>query len=113
MAGNPVASLEFDQHGPVNDRRWMLIDSSGKFVSQRGFPFLGQFKATIEGEQLNIAAPDGKQVTVSAHECTRETQATVWSDDVAVLMVPDPINQWLSSYFPEPVCLVRYRTDQP
>ncbi|MFY0665621.1 MAG: MOSC N-terminal beta barrel domain-containing protein [Natronospirillum sp.] len=113
MAGNPVASLKFDQHGPVDDRRWMLIDSNGKFVSQRGFPSLGQFKASILGQQLTIDAPDGTQGKVTASECTREAQAIVWSDDVAVLMAPDPINQWLSSYFPEPVYLVRYRNDQP
>ncbi|WLD59591.1 MOSC N-terminal beta barrel domain-containing protein [Salinispirillum sp. LH 10-3-1] len=113
MAGNPVASLKFDEHGPLEDRRWMLMDSNGTFVSQRRFPLLGLFKASVLGQQLTIEAPDGERCIVTANQCTQRVRATVWSDEVAVLMAPEVMNQWLSNYFSEPVYLVRYRTDQP
>lgn len=113
MAGNPVASLKFDEHGPVDDRRWMLMDQQGTFLSQRRFPHLGLFKANMLGNQLTIEAPDGVSRVIPVHACTQPVRARVWSDDVAVMLAPKDVNEWLSGYFDEPVYLVRYRPDLP
>lgn len=113
MAGNPVASLRFDDFGPLDDRRWMLMDEQGRFICQRRLPLIGLFKASILGQRLTITAPDGEAHSVSPADCLTAVRAQVWSDDVAVRLAPDAINQWLSRYFSQAVYLVCYRTDLP
>ncbi|MFC3853091.1 MOSC domain-containing protein [Salinispirillum marinum] len=113
MSGNPVASLRFDEFGPIDDRRWMLMDEQGRFICQRRFPLIGLFKASVLGQRLTITAPDGETKNVSPVDCVTAVRAQVWSDDVAVRLAPDAMNQWLSQYFSQPVYLVCYRTDLP
>lgn len=113
MAGNPVASLRFDKSGPVDDRRWMLVDAQGQFMSQRKTPVLGLFHASLLGQQLRITAPDGEQCPVNPEDCTQDAEVTVWHDTVQVSVAPQAVNQWLGHYLDTPVRLVRYRTDAP
>lgn len=113
MAGSPVAALWFDRTGPRDDRRWMVVDAAGQFVSQRKHPLLGQFKPSLIGQTLTIESPEGDKQTVSAHECNHGLDVTVWSDTVSALMAPDNINEWLSNCLSTDVRLVRYREDKP
>ncbi len=46
MAGVTVPGMDFDTSGPVGDRRIMVVDPSGKFMSQRDCPQLGLITAT-------------------------------------------------------------------
>ena len=35
LGGFAVDSLPLEARGPVGDRRWMLVDAGGRFLSQR------------------------------------------------------------------------------
>lgn len=92
------------------DRRWMLIDASGVFMSQRTVPDMALFKVSLFPDHLlvryqndSISVPlDYKENSVYA--------AKVWDDEVKVHEVSDAHNAWFSErlgmscklvYFPE------------
>lgn len=54
LRGVEVASLELDDLGPVGDRRWMLVDDAGRFVTQRQFPKLAVMTPRFSDEQLQL-----------------------------------------------------------
>ena len=113
MAGNPVAALRFDNVGPEEDRRWMVVNTNGEFLSQRRMPALGQFRAALLGQTLTVHAPSGDQYTLTPQDCTRQVMISVWSDKVSARLAPKVANQWLSEQVGETVFLVRYDNVNP
>ena len=43
MRGIKLEKALVEEEGLKYDRRWMLIDENGKFISQRDYPILSQF----------------------------------------------------------------------
>jgi uncharacterized protein len=48
--------LELDEFGPVWDRRWMLVDQNGLFVSQRSDPRLALVRVVLKQASLLVTA---------------------------------------------------------
>src|SRR5687768_1695794 len=50
--GIAVESAEVDAFGFRNDRRWMVVDENGRFLTQRTVPLLATIRAGISDGQL-------------------------------------------------------------
>jgi len=87
LAGIATDALPLDRFGPVNDRRWMLVDDQGQFVTQRKYPALVRIIPSLAGGQLQLAVPGQGSVAVTAGGRTREV--TVWKDQVAGALEAD------------------------
>ncbi|MBO1418929.1 MOSC domain-containing protein [Streptomyces sp. FH025] len=60
-------TAEVHPWGLAGDRRWMLADSTGRFVSQRENPALGQIRVGLLPDgTLALTAPDGSWIEVPA-----------------------------------------------
>jgi uncharacterized protein YcbX len=56
-AGILVDTMRFDECGPIDDRRWMVVDTHGVFLTQRELPRLCWVRpARIDGG-LRVLAP--------------------------------------------------------
>lgn len=55
--GVSLASAEVTRAGLRHDRRFVLVTSDGRFVSQRTHPRLATVAARLDGERLTLAAP--------------------------------------------------------
>lgn len=85
-AGIPVHEWPLDSFGLLHDRRWMVVDEDGAFVTQRGDPVLGQVKPVIEADALVLRS-------ATAGECRlplrpgdgSAVRVRVWHDDVDAL----------------------------
>ena len=67
LAPVPLRHARVEPWGLAGDRRWMLVDATGKMVSQREDPRLGQLTAALPGpDVLEVTAPGGDSVTVAA-----------------------------------------------
>ncbi len=53
--GIPLKASEVDGRGLRHDRRWMLVDETGCFVSQRRFPRMALIRVRIELDGLVVA----------------------------------------------------------
>ncbi|MER7756742.1 MOSC N-terminal beta barrel domain-containing protein [Kitasatospora sp. NPDC097643] len=70
--------------GLAGDRRWMLADTNGRFVSQRENAALGQVRpALLPGGALSLTAPDGSRIEVPAPSVAAGdplAEVEVWGD---------------------------------
>lgn len=111
LPGLSVDRLSFDSAGPVDDRRWMLVDDKGRFVSQRGMPRLANFRLAVDDDGYRVTAPDGDSVVVPRLSDDGEpVTVTVWKDTVDAFEVGSQWSRWFSDKLDQPVRLVQIGT---
>ena len=99
----PLKKSYIDGFGLNQDRRWMVVDNNGKFITQRQQPRMCLLKPELipsEGieQGLIIRAPamDALKVMVPSAQKTR--QVTVWNDQCAALDCGNAAAQWLRHF---------------
>ena len=103
-----------DAFGLHMDRRWMLVNETGAFLSQRKFPRMSLIKPTlmVDGVVLDVAKhPDGQnKCEINVKKLIHQRQVIVWGDSCNGLDCGDEAAVWLSQfleincrlvYFPE------------
>ncbi len=93
--------------GLADDRRWMVIDAGGKFVTGRQQPRLTLIAAAPDEGGLQLAAPG----MPTLHEPSPSAGGTrihtaVWGAAVAPLLASDQANAWISTFLGAPCRLV-------
>lgn len=120
----PVKSLrglspqhwELDPFGFTQDRRWMLVDERGHFVTQRQVARMTLISTGLDGDRLQLSAegmePLSLPLTAGAGE---ERLVTVWNDRVSARDVGDQAARRLSDFLDHQVRLVWFppATDRP
>jgi uncharacterized protein YcbX len=97
--GIALNRAEIRYAGIEHDRRFMLIDENGAFITQRSHPRLALVETAIDGHAIVIAG-----VHVSAEGPRRTVR--VWNDDVEAIEVHGDAPRRLSDHLGEPVTLV-------
>ena len=93
--GIALASTRLDAFGPEGDRRWMLVDGAGQFVTQRNLARLALLETALEADQLVLSLEDRRlPVPVPAPEAPRR-RVTVWGDTLEALDAGDAAADWL------------------
>lgn len=112
LAGIQVDELRFDAAGPVDDRRWMLVNAKGRFVSQRDMPQLASFGVQARADGYRITAPDGDSRDL-ARSVAADTPitVTVWKDDLDAWEVSADWSAWFSAKLGKEVRLVYLGSD--
>lgn len=105
MMGAATECLQLDDFGPQWDRRFMLVDRQGKFVTQRKYPMMRQLNANYDGKQLQITGPGQLALVYSDFNGTKDV--TVWHDAMSAEINEHPDNdRQLSHFLQEEVQLV-------
>jgi uncharacterized protein YcbX len=96
-----------DEFGLRYDRRWMVIDESGIFLSQRSHPRLALVAPSIRGDSLRVDAPGMPTLETPLHpSATVSTKATVWDDSRDVSWMGERCAGWFSEFLGFPCSLV-------
>ncbi|THH41298.1 MOSC domain-containing protein [Neolewinella litorea] len=95
LGGQSVAALEPRERGFTGDRRWMLIDTHGRFVSQREYPQLARFTAEILPDNgLGIRERSSAEWMWKTQEAqptgAPQIMVTVWDDTFTATLVETP-----------------------
>lgn len=94
LGGAAVGELTPSLRGFVDDRRWMLIDERGRFISQRSLPGLARFRARmVGGDTLVFETVSGDVLgEVAGARPTGEGNitVTVWDDTFSARLVDSP-----------------------
>lgn len=109
LAGLQVESLSFDNNGPVGDRRWMLVDESGRFVSQRSQMSMALYRLAQIGGRIQITSPSGHTLLLPAPQSSLtypEVAVTVWKDELTGYEVDTTASEWFSEQLGMAVRLV-------
>lgn len=93
--GTAVEEWEVDERGLRYDRRWMLVDEYGRFMSQRRHPRMALIRVRTEADRLVVTAPEtpSLEVPFSLPE-SKPVLASVWDDLVETLPVGDEADRW-------------------
>jgi len=107
LKGIAVDSSTATSRGLAHDRRFMVVDPAGGFLSQRELPRMATVWTEIAGAQLLLAAPDCDEVSVPLEPSEGEpVRAEVW-DSVCSAIAPSPAaDRWLTEYLGRPCRLV-------
>jgi MOSC domain-containing protein len=101
-----VEKVALDDFGLQYDRRWMLVDDSGNFLSQRQLPMMCLIKAVVEGSVLTVHVPDFSPLKVSVIKNQPRT-VKVWGDACNSYDCGDEVAKYLS-HFLEAACRLVY-----
>jgi uncharacterized protein len=99
--------------GLRHDRRWMLVNEQGRFVTQREQSKLALIEPRMLSPQaqdtaLEVRAPDMPLLMVSANSSGRSVRATIWNDEVAAFDEGEAASRWFSRFLDVPVRLLRF-----
>jgi hypothetical protein len=80
------------------DRRWMLVDEEGMFLTQRKLPRMALFKPTVARDVLGVKFGD-EQIEIPLQSDGYDyIQTKVWDDFVQTLEADPLISEWFSSH---------------
>ena len=94
--------------GLMGDRRWLLVDEDGRFVSQREEPSLARVVVTDVPEAIGVSAAGfpGRRIAAPAAKSAHMLKVTVWSSTVLAAAAGPEGDAWFSAYLGRPVRLV-------
>lgn len=101
-----VSEMTLGALGPAWDRRWMLVDTDGRFVTQRTHARLCLLSATVGHDALmRLAAPGMSALLVQPVVDPERLAVTVWNDTVLAEAVSPEADAWCSAFLGMPVRL--------
>jgi uncharacterized protein YcbX len=94
-----TSSAKVDRFGFSRDRRWMIVDTKGVFLTQRELPRLALVRPDFKADQLVIDAPGMPRLRVpNSHPETPRRPAVVWNDRIHALDAGDEAARWLTEF---------------
>jgi uncharacterized protein YcbX len=113
-AGIPLDSAELSATGLRHDRRWMLVDEAGEFMSQRAYPRMALISTHLSDEQLTVSASGMPDLRIPLRqENGNLIDVEVWGDVNKGMLVGEEADRWFSAYLKFPCRLVRKPDDDP
>ncbi len=105
--GISVDQWDVDEFGLRYDRRFMLVDQAGEFMTQRDHPRLALVGPAITGKGLQVNAPGMPSLELPLEpKPTVMTQVTVWSYRGKATWTGEPAARWFSEFLGFPCSLV-------
>jgi uncharacterized protein len=106
-AGIAVTQAHLTPWGLAHDRRYMVVDAQGKFMSQRRFPQMALIRVAL-AEQMSLTAPgmpalalplkiaEGLAETAAQEIAAKEVD--VWGDRTQALSAGTQAQAWISQF---------------
>ncbi|WP_226895522.1 MOSC domain-containing protein [Luteolibacter marinus] len=114
LRGFPVDRANVDDLGLEGDRRFLVIDDAGKFLTQRTVPRMARVATALCEEFLHLSEQDAGSITVPLAPDTRADlrPVTVWRDSGMLAEdCGDDSAAWLGGVLGVPCRLVRIGPD--
>ena len=97
--GIPLREARLERRGVALDRRWMLVDDDGTFLTQRTVPRLALLEVAIGTDHLAVRAPGTAGIEVPfafVGGASRRTRVTVWDDACDAILAPEGVSRWFA-----------------
>ncbi len=114
LGGIELSSVALTDRGLEHDRRWMLVDENGKFLTQRNFPAMALLHTSIADGMLIIKNTAGQADPLMLDlkpSGVARLKVEVWDDVCNALHVSNNADEWFSSQLKRRVKLV-YMPDE-
>jgi uncharacterized protein len=88
-----------DERGLRHDRRWMLVDEAGRFMSQRRFPRMALIGARSVPDGFVVSAPGMPSLEVPLRPPNgKPLRAQIWNDTVDTLTAGGEADRWFGEF---------------
>lgn len=105
--GVALDSATVDRCGLRYDRRWMLVDDKGVYITQRRFPRMALIDVEVSSGSLTIEAPAMSTLRVPVSpEAGGLIRVRIWDDLLEVVPVCKEADHWFSEFLGIPCRLV-------
>ncbi len=106
-----LSEARLERRGLQHDRRWMLVDDEGLFISQREHPALARLGTAIEREHLIIFEKQRPAHRLAlpltpAAEAMPQQMVQVWGDRCRACVYGPEVNDWFCEFLGRRVRLV-------
>src|SRR5258706_4215849 len=99
LKGIALESARCTARGLEHDRRWMVVDANGDFLSQREHPRMATVWTAIDAGVLELAAPDFGSVEVPLSPPERSAlRVRVWNSVCEAVPAGAAADAWLTEY---------------
>lgn len=107
--GIRLANAQIDALGLAFDRRFVVSDDAGQFITARTEPALCLVSSKLIEQGLELSAPNMPKLTLSYQEFSNQYKnVTVWGDDIAGQLCSTTANAWFSEYLQRPCQLLYF-----
>ncbi|WP_317168178.1 MOSC domain-containing protein [Pontibacter pamirensis] len=112
LGGISVSAAELEDRGLRYDRRWMLVDDKGKFLTQRQHAQMALLQVSMLENGLSVSHKQGVLEPLYIpfevkDAAVPELQVTIWDDTVTAQEVDPAISAWFTEVLGMPARLVR------
>ena len=98
LRGARCARLAVDARGGRHDRRWMLVDRQGRFLTQRELPRMALLNTALHGAALSLWLDGEAPRPVACPADAAELPVRVWHDTCLARAVDPAVDAWLSDF---------------
>lgn len=98
IAGRSLEAAEVLPRGLAHDRRWMLVDANGKFLTAREHGALLRVHAEPDETGIALHAPGLPDLRVAAPAKGERLPVQVWKDHLEALAAGAEADAWFSRY---------------
>lgn len=111
LGGIPLTEAKVEPRGLQYDRRWMLVDDAGRFVSQREIPEMALLGTAVEPPYLIVFWKNNPAenilIPLEIPEAELEKlPVQIWDDQCQSLILTKEINDWFSENLKQNLRLV-------
>jgi len=99
LGGISIPSAIVTDRGLQHDRRWMLTDENGIFLTQRTFPEMCLLKVELQRDSLKVHHTQNPSETIRIpfnFEVEKTIKVKVWNDTCDAQIVSEDIDAWFS-----------------
>ena len=112
--GISTTCAEVGATGLLHDRRWMLVDEAGEFMSQRAHPRMALISTRLSNELLTVSAPGMPDLPIPLRqENGNLIDVEVLGDVNKGALVGEEADLWFGEFLRFPCRLVRKPEDDP
>ncbi|MDX2367333.1 MAG: YcbX family protein [Colwellia sp.] len=107
--GISLPDANVDELGLAFDRRFVISDNSGQFITARTEPTLCLVTTMLTEQGITLSAPNMSTLTFSYKRLSKQYQdVTVWGDEIAGQCCSTEANSWFSDYLKRPCQLLYF-----
>lgn len=104
--GISLNEVSVERRGFARDRRWMVVDEDGRFITQRADPALTPVNVEAHDDGIVVSAPSRASMELPwALDAGERMPVTVWTSTVEALVHPSG-SRWFSQLLGRPARLV-------
>ena len=98
LGGISLQQSTVEEKGLKYDRRMMLVDKTGMFLTQRNYPQMALLKTSMDEDFIKVIdRKSGLEIKIFPHQTTNEkTNVIIWEDNCSALKVSAEADEFFS-----------------